>query len=77
MNRDDVLDNCFSIQLVENNKGTYFVAEEVEPKLAKTVEDINLSSPKNGESNEVVKSKHMNMETTNLTLFKDVEELKS
>nr|XP_009803910.1 PREDICTED: vesicle-associated protein 2-2-like isoform X2 [Nicotiana sylvestris] len=65
--------------VVENSKGADFVAEEEEPKLAKTVEDIKLNSPKNRESNtnEVVKSRHLNMETTKLSLSKDVEELKS
>ncbi|XP_009803909.1 vesicle-associated protein 2-2-like [Nicotiana sylvestris] len=66
-------------EVVENSKGADFVAEEEEPKLAKTVEDIKLNSPKNRESNtnEVVKSRHLNMETTKLSLSKDVEELKS
>ncbi|XP_009624928.1 vesicle-associated protein 2-2 isoform X3 [Nicotiana tabacum] len=62
--------------VVENSKGADFVAEEEEPNLAKTVEDVKLNSPKNRESNinEVVKSRHLNMETTKLTLSKDVEE---
>ncbi|XP_009624922.1 vesicle-associated protein 2-2 isoform X2 [Nicotiana tabacum] len=63
-------------EVVENSKGADFVAEEEEPNLAKTVEDVKLNSPKNRESNinEVVKSRHLNMETTKLTLSKDVEE---
>ncbi|OIS95874.1 hypothetical protein A4A49_00861 [Nicotiana attenuata] len=58
LNCDDLLNNCFSVQVVENSKGTDFVAEEEEPKFAMAVEDIKLSSPKNRESNtnEVVKS---------------------
>ncbi|XP_019070460.2 vesicle-associated protein 2-2 [Solanum lycopersicum] len=67
-------------QVVENNKGADFDAEEEEPRLAKTAEDIQLNLPKNRESNanevEVVKSRHLNMETK-LSLSKDVEELKS
>ncbi|XP_049385693.1 vesicle-associated protein 2-2-like [Solanum stenotomum] len=67
-------------QVVENNKGADFDAEEEEPRLAKTAEDVKLNSPKSRESNanevEVVKSRHLNMETK-LSLSKDVEELKS
>lgn len=77
---DYLLDNCFSMQVVENKKGADFDAEEEEPRLAKTAENIKLNSPKNRESNanevEVVKSRHLNMETK-LSLSKDVEELKS
>lgn len=76
----NLLDNCFSMQVVENNKGADFDAEEEEPRLAKTAEDIQLNLPKNRESNanevEVVKSRHLNMETK-FSLSKDVEELKS
>lgn len=75
---DYLLDNCFSMQVVDNKKGSDFDAEEEEPRLAKTAEEFKLNSPKNKESNtnEVVKSRNLNMETK-LSLSKDVEELKS
>lgn len=75
---DYLLDNCFSMQVVENNKGADFDAEEEEPRLAKTAEDVKLNFPKHRESNtnDIVKSRHLNMETK-LSLSKDVEELKS
>ncbi|MCE3049956.1 hypothetical protein HAX54_046200 [Datura stramonium] len=65
-------------EVVENNKDADFDAEEEEPILAKTAEDVKLNSPKNMESNtnEVVKSRHLNTETKS-SLTKDFEELKS
>ncbi|MCE3214965.1 hypothetical protein HAX54_000446 [Datura stramonium] len=64
--------------VVENNKDADFDAEEEEPILAKTAEDVKLNSPKNMESNtnEVVKSRDLNTETKS-SLTKDFEELKS
>lgn len=64
------------MQVAENNKGADFDAEEEDPRLTNTVEDVKLNSPNNRESNtnEVVESRNLDMEIK-LLLSKDVEEL--
>ncbi|XP_047255192.1 vesicle-associated protein 1-1 isoform X2 [Capsicum annuum] len=71
------VENLPPIQTVaENNKGADFDAEEEDPRLTNTVEDVKLNSPNNRESNtnEVVESRNLDMEIK-LLLSKDVEEL--
>ncbi|MCD9561179.1 hypothetical protein HAX54_020157 [Datura stramonium] len=66
-------------EVVENNKDADFDAEEEEPIISKRLRKmLKLNSPKNMESNtnEVVKSRHLNTETKS-SLTKDFEELKS